>query len=116
MDAQVTYNGVKQPAATVTLTDTKCPETGTKVKRTLTTNANGHVALTTTSTAEAIGLPWSTYKVCASKKVTNSKGKIEYRKFEIPTLAIETLEGPVTPSLDLSGTSSTGSSESSYHC
>jgi type II secretory pathway pseudopilin PulG len=116
LDAQVTYNGVKQSAATVTLTDTKCPETGAKVMRTLTTNANGHVAMTTTSTAEAIGLPWSTYKVCVSKKVTNSKGKTEYRKFEIPTLAIETVEGPVTPSLDLSGTGSTGSSESSYHC
>jgi Tfp pilus assembly protein PilV len=109
----VTYEGGKVVGATVTVTDTKCPQTGTKVKRTFITNGNGRAAPTG---AEAIAIPWGTYKLCASTKVTNSKGKAEYRKVEVATLAVESIEGPITQTLELSGNTSTGSSESTNHC
>jgi len=111
LNALVTYEGGNVIGATVTLTDSKCPETGTKVKRTFTTDQIGHVAVGTAGTTQAIGLPWSTYQVCASAKLTNAANETEYRRLEVATpLSVESVAAPIATTLNLSGTGSTGRS------
>lgn len=105
----VTNNSGIVTGAKVTMTDTVCKSSGTNVKRTYTTNGGGHPASTTTGATEA-GVPWGTYKVCASAKIGT-----EYRKVE-GTAAAENLANWTTLGLSLSGTGSTGSSSSSNQC
>lgn len=110
LSALVTYEGGKVIGATVALTDTKCPETGTKVRRTYITDQIGYAALSSTASTKAIGLPWSTYKVCAVAKLKNAANQLEYRRSEVATpLNVETVSAPVATTLSLSGTGSTGS-------
>ncbi|MDX6609960.1 MAG: hypothetical protein QOF85_1885 [Solirubrobacterales bacterium] len=52
--------------ALITITDENCKdEKGTSIKREYTSEANGHQSNSTTGKPE-YGLPWGTYKVCAS--------------------------------------------------
>jgi Tfp pilus assembly protein PilV len=117
VSALVTYGGREVLGATVAFTDTKCPETGTKVRRAYSTNQIGHAALSSSTSTQAIGLPWSTYKVCASARLRNTNNELEYRRAEATTsLSVETLTGPVTTTLSLSGTGSTGSKTTELKC
>jgi Tfp pilus assembly protein PilV len=117
LEGLVTFEGKSVKGATVILTDTQCPQVGNKVKRTFTTNANGHVALSTTTPAEAIGLPWSTYEICVSATLTNSQRKTESRRLKVTTpLAVETVAAPVSTALNLSGTGSSGSTSTELKC
>ncbi|HEX4732719.1 MAG TPA: prepilin-type N-terminal cleavage/methylation domain-containing protein [Solirubrobacterales bacterium] len=106
LNLTVTYNSGLVSGARVKLTDTKC-QSG--VKRTFTTNSEGHPASTTTGATEA-GLPWGTYKVCASAKIGN-----EYRRAEANAV-VESLANWTTLNLSLSGSGSTGSSSESNQC
>lgn len=116
VSALVTYLGGNVSGATVVLTDNKCPETGTKVRRAYTTNQAGLAAVEGAAT-KAIGLPWSTYKVCASARLKNASNELEYRRLEVSTpLSLETVAAPVSTTLSLSGTGSTGSKTTELKC
>ncbi|MBS1891329.1 MAG: hypothetical protein JST59_08550 [Actinobacteria bacterium] len=116
LSALVTYLGGNVSGATVVLTDAKCPETGTKVRRVYTSNPSGLAAVEGAAT-KAIGLPWSTYKVCASARLKNATNELEYRRLEVSTpLSLETVAAPVTTTLSLSGTGSTGSKTTELKC
>jgi hypothetical protein len=80
--------------ATVTVTDTKCSVGSTPVKRTYVTNSTGNLP--------DPGLPWSTYKICASAPVGPSGA---LRKIESSGQEVHSLTGT---SLTLSLSSSTG--------
>jgi type II secretory pathway pseudopilin PulG len=70
--------------AKVTVTDENagCKSGGSAVKRTFTTNGGGHLALTETGTTEA-GLPFGTYKICASKKIGTTTFRAELTKVSV---------------------------------
>jgi type II secretory pathway pseudopilin PulG len=106
LNLTVTYNSGVVSGAKLTLIDTECQSS---VMRTYTTNSGGHPALTTSGATEA-GLPWGTYKVCASAKFGN-----EYRRVE-GTAAVKNLANWTTLLLSLSGSPSTGSSSSTNQC
>jgi hypothetical protein len=111
LSALVTYLGGNVSGATVVLTDNKCP-----VRRAYTTNQAG-LAAVEGAASKAIGLPWSTYKVCASATLKNAENKTEYRRLEVSTpLSLETVAAPVSTTLSLSGTGSTGSKTTELKC
>jgi type II secretory pathway pseudopilin PulG len=90
------------PAARVTVTDTKCPSSTNGVKRTYVSNAGGHLATEIKGKPETewpteAGLPFGTYKVCASKKfgteTRRAEGEVKVENF---TATGTTLKLPLT--------------------
>jgi hypothetical protein len=67
--------------AKVTLTDTKCKSGSTNVKRTYWTNAAGHLsnegALKKPTEPTEAGVPFGTYKVCASATINGELRRVE---------------------------------------
>ena len=95
--------------AKVTITDKNCPEsTGTKIKRTYTTNASGNQTATPAVAPEAIepGLPWGEYEICASATVS---GTIRRKSLTgSSSVKAQSLTTPATATIDLSSGYSTG--------
>lgn len=95
--------------ARVTITDKNCPEgSGTKIKRTYTTNASGNQTATPAVAPEAIepGLPWGEYEICASAEVS---GAIRRKVLTGSSIVkAQSLTTPAAPTIDLSSGYSTG--------
>lgn len=104
LDLEVTYGGGKVIGAPVTITDTQCPEVGTKVKRNYRTNKIGHAAVSEGSELQAIGLPFSIYNICVSAKISGS-----YRSAKLTNYSVMETGIPTLKTLPLTG--STSSSE-----
>jgi Tfp pilus assembly protein PilV len=82
--------------ATVTASDTKCPETGAPVKRTYTT-------ISPSGQLSDPGLPWSTYNLCASASIS---GIVRRTKTASP-IVVHSLNG-TSLTMTLSKNSETG--------
>jgi type II secretory pathway pseudopilin PulG len=107
LNLTVTYNGGLVAGARVIVTDTKCQTT---VKRTFTTNSEGHLASSTAGVAEA-GLPFDIYNVCVSAFVNN-----RYRLIESKNVKLESVTAPTSLALDLSSSSASSSTSSNNQC
>jgi len=104
VDVTVKNGSTLIQGAKVTLTDLNCKDSkGALIKRTYTTNASGKQSFTTTGLIEP-SIPWGSYEVCASAKISTS---IRSRKVTLPTLSLAKTTAAV---IDLSG-SGAGSSE-----
>jgi Tfp pilus assembly protein PilV len=101
LDLEVTYAGGKVVGAPVTVTDTQCPEVGTKVKRILYTNKVGHAALSESTEFEALGLPYGIYNICVSAKISGS-----YRSAKLTNFLVNETGTPTVKTLALTGNSS----------
>ncbi len=111
LNLKVTYNSAAVSGAKVTITDTKCPEPGTKVKRTYTTEANGQPSNSATGAAE-LGLPYGEYNVCASAFISN-----RYRRIlSSSAVSVKNPNTATSLTLSLSGSSATESTNSSNQC
>jgi len=82
--------------AKVTVTDKNCKDSkGNLVKRLYTTNASGKQSATTTGPTEP-ALPWGSYEICASAKISGS-----FRRKKSATVAVQNLAGSTALTLDL---------------
>jgi len=102
LQLQVLYGGNPVENATVTVTDTQCPDVGTKVKRTFFTNNAGYAASNSRANTQALGLPYSIYNICATAKLSNS-----YRTAKLTNLAVTNPDAPTKASVTLTGSGST---------
>jgi type II secretory pathway pseudopilin PulG len=92
---ELTVENSSKPVAgamvTVTDENSGCKSGSSVVKRTFTTNAGGHLALTETGATEA-GLPFGTYKICASKKIGTTTLRAEATKVSVENFATATVK------------------------
>jgi type II secretory pathway pseudopilin PulG len=100
LEAQFENKAVKE--AKVVITDTSCPETGTKVKRIFFTDKIGKAAVDKTGEAKALGLPYGVYEICVSALL----GGV-FRRGELKGLAVQDPTTPTVKSVTLAGTSTT---------
>jgi prepilin-type N-terminal cleavage/methylation domain-containing protein len=88
--------------ARITITDESCKdEKGVAIKRTYTSEASGHQSSTTSGTPE-YGLPWGTYKICASATFIESSKAVIHR-IEQSGVSVKSLSSATSKTLDLSG-------------
>jgi type II secretory pathway pseudopilin PulG len=87
LELNVTNNGGVVVGAKVVVTDSTC---GSSAKRTYITNAGGHLAKTSGGATEA-GLPFGTYKVCASATISGAIRRAEVSNVEVKNLAAGTI-------------------------
>jgi type II secretory pathway pseudopilin PulG len=99
LQLKVESNSKAVSGATVTVTDKKCKTAGgSLVKRTFTTDANGHLVSPITGLPEA-GLPFGAYEICASKKIGTKTfgaklGEVKVENFTTGTVQpLKILEG-----------------------
>lgn len=84
--------------AKVTITDKICKESKnlSLIKRVYTTNKSG-LPSSAVEGAPELGLPWGTYEVCASAKISGS-----FRRKKVPTVTVQTLAAATSLPIDLS--------------
>jgi len=88
--------------ARITITDESCKdEKGVPIKRVYTSETSGHQSSATSGKTE-YGLPWGTYKVCASATFIESKKEVIHR-IEQSGVSVNALTSATSKTLDLSG-------------
>lgn len=88
--------------ARVTITDEGCKdEKGVPIKRVYTSEAGGHQSSTTSGTPE-YGLPYGTYRICASATFIESSKSVIHR-IEQSGVSVKSLSSASSKTLDLSG-------------
>ena len=89
--------------ATVKVVDIECEVSGSKVSHTYTTNASGQLE------NASLGLPWSTYEVCASGSVTTGLGASKNTKVRhVTTSELPVHSTTTTLAMKIEGTSPEG--------
>jgi Tfp pilus assembly protein PilV len=96
--------------AKVTITDKNCLDaSGTKIKRTYTTNEKGNQTAKPPVVGEPAepGLPWGVYEICASAELT--KGSIRRKSLSgSSSVTVQSLTTPATATIDLSSGTTSG--------
>lgn len=102
LELTVKNSGSLVSGARITITDESCKdEKGVPIKRVYTSEASGHQSSTTSGKPE-YGLPWGTYKVCASATLIESKKEVIHR-IEQSGISVKSLSSATSKTLDLSG-------------
>jgi len=105
LNLTVTYGGNPVKGATVMVTDTTCKYNGVNLKREFTTNSIGHIANSSTDptqpATQAVGLPFGTYRVCVSAKISST----QTRWGEVPSVTVNNLTTAASKSVTLGTTS-----------
>jgi type II secretory pathway pseudopilin PulG len=106
----VTYNSSNVLGAKVVLTDAQCTYNSRSIKRIFYTNVSGHIAQTAATTSpsynateantEAVGLPFGTYNICVSAKLSGN----EWKKYE-GSVKLESLTTAASKQIALSSNS-----------
>jgi Tfp pilus assembly protein PilV len=89
--------------AKITITDENCVVSGTNLKREYTSEAAGHQSNAANGLPE-YGLPYGTYKICASASISGST-----KKRTVEGVAVQSYSSAKTQTIDLSSGTSSGS-------
>lgn len=82
--------------ARITITDTECDDAkGNSVKRVYTSNQKGLPSNSSTGVAE-LGLPWGTYDICASARISGNN-----RRKELTDVTVKSLTAAISKTIDL---------------
>jgi type II secretory pathway pseudopilin PulG len=105
LEITVKKEGVPLSNATITITDEKCNDPTTKeaITRTYVSEASGHQSSSSTG-SEEYGLPYSTYKICASAFYSG-----EYHRRRESAVSVKSFTTMASKTLSVTGTGSENS-------